>query len=102
MLYGLSEETIANINKVFDQFESIEKVILYGSRALETYKNGSDIDLTIIGNNLDHNILYQIQELLEELFLPYKIDLSIYDHIENQELIEHINRVGKTFYEKQL
>lgn len=101
MLYGLSEETIDNINKVFEQFESIEKVILYGSRALETYKNGSDIDLTIIGN-LDHNILYQIQELLEELFLPYKIDLSIYEHIENQDLIEHINRVGKTFYQKSL
>jgi hypothetical protein len=37
---------------------------------------------------------------LDDLLLLYKIDLSIFHKIENPDLIDHINRVGITFYEK--
>jgi len=32
--------------------------------------------------------------------LPWKIDLSLYEHIESQQLREHIERVGKVFYQR--
>jgi hypothetical protein len=31
---------------------------------------------------------------LDNLNLPWKIDLSLYNQIENKELLEHIDRVG--------
>ncbi|MBS0626813.1 MAG: nucleotidyltransferase domain-containing protein, partial [Verrucomicrobia bacterium] len=47
MRYGLNELTIQKITDVFTKFPSIEKVVLYGSRAKGNYKNGSDIDLCL-------------------------------------------------------
>ena len=64
------------------------------------YKNGSDIDLTLIGESLTYKIIGNIENDLDELYLPYTFYLSIYHLLENDKFIEHIGRVGKVFYEK--
>lgn len=100
-MFGLKTDTIEKIKQVFSMFENIDKVILYGSRAKGNYKNGSDIDITLVGKNLNlNNSVYPVEEKLEELYLPYTFDISIFTQINNQDLIDHINRVGKVFYEK--
>jgi len=97
--FGLPPTTINDINKVFKKYPQINKVIIYGSRAKGNYHNGSDIDLTIIGENIDLQLLHTIELDLDELMIPYKIDLSIYDHIHNNDLKEHIQRVGQIYYQ---
>lgn len=99
-VFGLKDTHISSIQSVFMNYESIEKAILYGSRAKGNYKNSSDIDLTLIGNSLNLTTLLKIENELDDLLLPYKIDLSMLKEIENQDLIDHINRVGAIFYEK--
>ncbi len=98
-MFGLTHAHINSINSVFKNYNCIIKVILYGSRAKGNYRNGSDIDLTLIGNDIDLSTLMKIENELDDLLLPYKIDLSILNKIENSELKDHINRVGKVFYE---
>ena len=98
--FGLKPETIAEINQIFSTYSEISKVVLYGSRAKGNYKNGSDIDLTLISDRLNHRQLLQIQNQIDDLLLAYSIDLSIFSSIDNLHLIEHIDRVGITFYEK--
>jgi len=98
MPYGLKEKHIVAINSVFEKYSQIEEAILYGSRAKGNYRNGSDIDLTLKGTDLDLSTLSKIEIELDDLFLPHKIDLSIFLKIENTDLIEHINRIGITFY----
>jgi len=102
MRWGLKEDVITNIQKVFSHFPEIEKVILYGSRAKGNYKNGSDIDLSIIGEGLNLSIQNKIELALDELYLPYTFDISLFHQISNEELIEHINRVGIFFYERDI
>jgi predicted nucleotidyltransferase len=97
-MYGLKEQHINAINSVFLIYPQIKKAILYGSRAKGNYRNGSDIDITLIGDDLDLTILFKIETKLDDLLLPYKIDLSIFHQIENTDLIEHIQRVGKDFF----
>ncbi len=101
-MYGLEQEDIQKINTVFKNHTSIEKAILYGSRAKGNYKPYSDIDLTLVGKNLTLSEQFSIETELDDLLLPYKIDLSIYHKIENQDLIDHIDRVGIVFYENSL
>lgn len=101
MKYGLKHKTITAIQEVFARYPQIEKVILYGSRAKGTYRKGSDIDLTLIGKDLDLTTLFEIEGTLDDLLLPYKIDLSIYRKIENADLLAHITRVGVVFYERE-
>ena len=99
MKYGLKETTIQKICAVLVRYSQVEKAVLYGSRAKGNYKNGSDIDLTLYGGvDLTLNVLYKIIDELDDLLLPYTIDLSIFKDIGDPDVIEHIQRVGVTFY----
>ena len=100
MKYGLKDETIANIQAIFSTFPEVEKAILYGSRAKGNFKPASDIDITLEGEKLNLQILNQIEWKLDDLLLPYTFDLSIFRHINNVDLIEHIERVGVVLYAK--
>ncbi len=101
MKYGLPELTIQKIRTVLRHYSQVEKATLYGSRAKGNYKNGSDIDLTLHGStDLTLKVLYRIMDELDDLLLPYIIDLSIFNTISDPDVIEHIQRVGVTFYDK--
>ncbi len=102
MRYGLNEETISLINSVFAAHPSIKEVKIYGSRAKGNYRNGSDIDLCIFADTLSNDELSRIKNELDDLPTLYSIDLCCYGTIENAELKEHINRVGKIFMPKVL
>lgn len=98
--FGLSKEIIEKLKVVFNKNLFIDKVIIYGSRAKGSFKNGSDIDLTLIGQNLSTTDLFKIENDLDDLLLPYKIDLSVFHHIDNVDLVDHINRVGIEFFKR--
>ena len=98
MKYGLSDNHIAAIQGIFKAYPKVSEAILYGSRAKGNYRPASDIDLTLQGEALDYSDLVVIDNALDDLLLPYTIDLSIYQQIENPDLIEHIERVGLAFY----
>ena len=100
MRYGLSEQTIEKICGVFARHPAIDKAVLYGSRAKGNFKTGSDIDLTLFGDSLTSRELGIIDEELDDLLLPYQIDLSIFNRIDHAELREHIERVGVVFYQR--
>jgi len=100
-MFGLSDKTVNDIKNIFSKYKQVEKVVIYGSRAKGNYRKGSDIDLSFFGENVNRDILYEIEENIEELYLPYLFDMSIYKQIENKNLIEHINRIGKVFYAKK-
>ncbi len=44
---GLNAHDTEKIRAIFKKFPQIDKVILYGSRAMGTYKPGSDIDIRL-------------------------------------------------------
>jgi predicted nucleotidyltransferase len=98
--HGLSADTVNRVREVMARFPELEKAILYGSRANGNYKAGSDIDLTLVGTALTSGVLSGLSDQLDDLLLPYKIDLSIFAKISHPDLIEHIRRVGIVFYEK--
>ena len=100
MKYGLSDRTLQKIQGVFSHYPQVERAILYGSRATGTYRNGSDIDLSLCGDALTHSVLSRIDTELDELLLPYTIDLSIFHQIDNPAMVEQIQHVGVNFYEK--
>lgn len=98
MLYGLKLHIVEKTKTVFAKYPQIEKVILYGSRAKGTYKSGSDIDMTIVGKNIDLSILHKIENEIDDLMLPHTFDLSVFSQIKNEDLLDHIKRVGIEFY----
>lgn len=97
---ALPVSTKQQILQVLANFTDIEQVILYGSRAMGREKPGSDIDLVIVGEDFSHLQLLQLLTALDELLLPYSFDISRLQDINNADLLAHIQRVGKIFYQR--
>lgn len=98
MQFGLKPDTISRINGVLAAHPEVEQAVLYGSRAKGTYRAGSDIDLCLKGETITLTQLLEIENELDDLLLPYKIDLSLRHALDNPELIDHIRRIGVVFY----
>ena len=100
MSFGLSKKTQQMICSVFQRHPGIDKAIIYGSRANGSYRNGSDIDLTLLATDLTSEQLDIVLMELDELNSPYMMDVSLYEQLQSIELKSHIDRVGRCFYEK--
>ncbi len=94
MPFGLPAAVIDKVVEIFREDVRIQNVWLYGSRAIGREKPGSDIDLCIEGDTLQLNDLFTIEMRIDDLLLPWKVDLALKHLITNPELIEHIQRVG--------
>ena len=100
MNHGLSASTVARIQGVLQHYPAVENARLYGSRAKGTHRPGSDIDLTLCGSGLDFSLLTRIDNDLDDLLLPYQIDLSLMSSLTHPALLDHIGRVGVVLYER--
>ena len=99
MTFGLKEEQKEDILTVFKNENKINEVVIFGSRAKGNYKPGSDIDLALKGS-LDLNDLLKLYNKLDDINLPYKFDLIIYEQIKDKDVIEHIKRVGISLFKR--
>lgn len=98
---NLDQSIVAKIHRVCTEEKKIKDILLFGSRAKESAKKGSDIDLAIVGDDLGFRDVCRVAMKLDELDLPYKIDLINYNAITNPTLKEHIDRVGIGFLKEQ-
>lgn len=96
--YGLNFDQINGLNQCFASYPAIQSVIIYGSRAMGTYRPGSDIDLSIVTDSGDFLQLSKLEADIDDLLLPYRVDLSVHCDIINADLLNHISRAGKVFY----
>ena len=97
-MYGLDDDEMKMMHDIFAQTVNIDKVILYGSRAKGTYKPFSDVDITLVGDQLTEEDLTDVMFRLEESSLPYFCDVSLFKNLSSPDLISHIQRMGKTIY----
>jgi type I restriction enzyme, S subunit len=101
MKYGLSEKQLQEIKDVLASYEAVEAAVLFGSRAIDTYKEASDIDIVIKGEQADFMLAAKIKGHFEdETYLPFFFDIISYNSIDNDELKKHIKTKGKILYRK--
>ena len=96
----LPEAIHEELKTIFDNYPTIKKVVLYGSRAIGTNTKRSDIDLVIADSQVDRITLSNIEYEIEESDIPNLVDIQLLEEVDNQELIDHINRVGKVVYSR--
>lgn len=97
-LFGLPRHAVDKITALFSHEKNIHRVIIYGSRAIGNYRLGSDIDLCIDSDSMDLTQLLKLENQVDDLLLPWKVDLSLKNKIDNPNLLDHINNVGIVFY----
>jgi predicted nucleotidyltransferase len=99
--YGIPDSDLDDLLSELRKNSKISEIILFGSRAKGTYRNGSDIDIALKGRKLNLNDILDATMDIDKLLLPYKIDLVIYTRINEPALIEQINRVGVILFKRQ-
>ncbi len=100
--FGLSERSMEIIREIYARFDAVERVIVYGSRAMGTFREGSDIDMTIIADGeFTESELLDVADAFDDSMLPYLVDVSIFSELKNPDLIDHIKRRGKILYKRE-
>ena len=98
MQFGLPDEVLPRLLAILTRNPKIKQITLYGSRAKGNWRRGSDIDLCIDGADLSLLDLDGIDARIDDLLLPWKVDITVLQQIDNPDLIEHIKRVGVRLY----
>ena len=98
----LPKNTADILLSILRNFDQINEVFLFGSRAKGTNHERSDIDLAIKNSEIDRHYLGDLKMELDESDIPYKIDIQIFESIKNKDLRNHILRVGKLIYKKKI
>jgi predicted nucleotidyltransferase len=99
-MFGITEKSFRLIIDTLKQYPEIQKTILFGSRALGNYKNGSDIDIAIVGKNIDLGFCIKLSaHFNQKLPIPYKVDIINYILLKNSGLKQHIDNKGIVIYE---
>lgn len=78
---------------VFTQAK-VQQLILFGSRAKGTHAKGADIDIAILAPELSFSEYLTLHTQLNNLDIPYQVDLVHIDKVTDDAVIQHIHRVG--------
>jgi predicted nucleotidyltransferase len=95
---GLTDLQISRIRSVIKSYPGVHQAFLFGSRAMGSHRYGSDLDIAIDGYGLTIDDLLQIRAGIDDLNLPFILDLVLIQRIDNPELLDHIRRVGKLLF----
>ena len=91
---GLKDHQRNAILEVLNKHPKIERAVLFGSRAMGTFTPTSDIDIALYGD-LTLRDQARIADELEQLSIPYTVDLVRVKTVTSPDLIEHIKKHGR-------
>lgn len=92
MKFGLSEEIYEKIKNIAEK-NTKYKFKIFGSRAKNTYKITSDIDIAVFENVTEED-KYKIMNEFDLLDIIYKIDLVFVNKNTKKEFLEEIEKEG--------
>ena len=100
MIDGLNDEHRASLIDVLSANKNVQRIVLFGSRATETYSVTSDIDIALFGNELSRNDVSRLGASVDELPYPHKVDLLSYKSIRNDSLRDEIDDHGVVWFNR--
>ena len=94
-MYGLSNSIIEKIREI--QSKINKKMVIFGSRARENYKEYSDIDIAVV-DNVTTSEKYDILNEFDKIDCEYKFDIVFIQNIENNDFLENIKKEGRVIW----
>jgi predicted nucleotidyltransferase len=100
MIPGIPEVDSQRLLELIRSHPHVQKVVLYGSRALGRQRAGSDIDICLLAPSMALGELLELGAELDDLLLPWQIDLQLRHLIAHEGLLAHIERAGQLLWER--
>ncbi|CAN5349114.1 nucleotidyltransferase domain-containing protein [soil metagenome] len=98
LVFGLSPTIIADLQAGFAQYPEINQVLIFGSRAKNTWKEGSDIDIALLAPSLSKQRFAELWNKIDDLPIVFKIDCLLWDSLTNQQLKNKILQEGYALF----
>jgi predicted nucleotidyltransferase len=97
--YGLTAREIQLIRSVLAGHEKVERALIFGSRGLGTHREGSDVDLALVGAALSDQDRLSIMAALDDLDLLLDYDVLLWPPSDDA-LRAVIRQTGQVFYDR--
>lgn len=97
---GLPQDACDQLLQEICRQPQVKRVVLYGSRALDRHRAGSDVDLCLEAPTLNLGELMELGAKIDDLLLPWRIDLQLNHMIQHEGLRDHIERAGRVLWER--
>ncbi|MDQ1352260.1 MAG: uncharacterized protein QG657_2566 [Acidobacteriota bacterium] len=75
-----------------DNLPADSKIFLFGSRAEGNYSRNSDIDIGVMAEHIDQGVIIKIKEIIEESFVPFKVDIVDFSRVDDMFRKEALRR----------
>ena len=100
MINGIPQADSQQLLELIHSHPHVEKVVLYGSRALGRQRAGSDIDICLVAPSMTLGELLELGAALDDLLLPWNVDLQLRHLIAHEGLLSHLDRAGQLLWER--
>ncbi len=101
----MNKKELRELNKIFDNYQDLKLVYLFGSRATGKANEASDYDFAIFLDSRDakknYNIKFALMDELGRFYKTDKIDVIILDTLDKPELKYNIIQEGILILEKE-
>jgi predicted nucleotidyltransferase len=98
--FGLPAAAVRKLQGLFEAEPAIRRALVYGSRALGRHRPASDIDIALDAPDLPFPDFLRLVNAIDDLLLPWQVDLVLLSQIDNPQLVAHIARVGRPLLER--
>jgi predicted nucleotidyltransferase len=98
MIPGIPQADSQRLLELIRSHPHVQQVVLYGSQALGRQRAGSDIDICLVGPSMALGELLELGAALDDLLLPWPIDLQLRHLIAHEGLLSHLDRAGQLLW----
>ena len=98
---GIPDAESTKVLELIQRHPRVRRVVLYSSRALGRHRPGSDLDLCLDAPDMELGELLKLGGALDDLLLPWRIDLQLRHLIDHKGLLDHLERVGQVLWTQQ-
>jgi type I restriction enzyme S subunit len=100
MQYSLTNEQLVAIKTIIASYSEIQKVVLFGSYATDSYQATADINFAISGDNLSADLSTKLKAQLKQKTNIAVVDVIDYEQITSKKLLQHIDDCGVVVYQQ--
>ena len=98
MTDGVKDKYRKAIIDILSANERVERVVLFGSRAMGTFSPTSDVDIALSGDELTLSDHAKLARSIDELSIPQQVDILLHRSIKSEKLLKHIQQHGVEWY----
>lgn len=97
---GIKETVKKALIEIFKKYKSVEKVLLFGSRARGNFKKTSDIDLAVFSKDISSKDFNLLIDEINQINTAHSFDVVHYEKTYKEALKNSIKRDGVVLYER--